>query len=91
MDSEKSELQRKFDKYIHKVKKLESVSDKDKLYLYAHYKQATEGDNTRPKPSILKMVDSEKWRAWDALKGTSQETAIKNYVKKVKELYRDEV
>ena len=83
------DLQRKFEKYISKVKKLEYVSNDDKLYLYAHYKQALNGNNTNEKPSILNRVDMEKWKAWNNIKDTDKEVSMKNYIKKVKQLYKD--
>ena len=85
---EKNTLKYKFDKYISKVKKLESVSDSDKLYLYANYKQALFGNNNNEKPSLLNRVAMEKWKAWNNLKDLSTESAMKNYISKVKELYK---
>lgn len=34
------------------------------LELYALYKQATEGKNTKPKPSAMDFVGKYKWQAW---------------------------
>ena len=84
-----NELKRKFEKYISKVKKLESVNNSDKLYLYSNYKQALNGNNTSEKPSILNRVDMEKWKAWNNIKDTDKEVSMKNYIKKVKQLYKD--
>ena len=89
MEGEKTELERKFDKYISKVKKLESVSNDDKLFLYANYKQALFGDNNNEKPSILNRVEMEKWEVWNSVKGISKEVCMKNYIKKVKDLYKN--
>jgi acyl-CoA-binding protein len=82
------DLERKFNKYISKVKKLEHISDNNKLYLYANYKQSIEGDINIAKPSIFSIVENEKWKAWNEIKGTSKENAMKNYIKKVKDLYK---
>jgi acyl-CoA-binding protein len=90
VSDEKDTLKYKFDKYIHKVKKLEYISDNDKLYLYANYKQALFGNNNNEKPSILDRVAMEKWKAWNNLKDISSESAMKNYISKVKELYKNE-
>jgi len=87
--NEKNTLKYKFDKYISKVKKLESVSDSDKLYLYANYKQALFGNNNNEKPSLLDRVSMEKWKAWNNLKDISSESAMKNYISRVKELYKN--
>ena len=50
------------------------------LKLYSLYKQATEGDNTRPKPGFTDMVARAKWDAWNALKGTSGDDARQQYI-----------
>jgi diazepam-binding inhibitor (GABA receptor modulating acyl-CoA-binding protein) len=83
------ELDKKFNKYISKVKKLDNVSNDDKLYLYANYKQALLGDNNLEKPSIFNRVEMEKWKAWDANKGLSSNEAKQNYIRKVKDLYKN--
>jgi len=85
----KTTLEQKFDKYISKVKKLENVSNEDKLFLYANYKQALFGNNNNQKPSLLNRVEMEKWKTWNSVKGTSKEVSMKNYIKKVKELYKN--
>jgi diazepam-binding inhibitor (GABA receptor modulating acyl-CoA-binding protein) len=82
------DLERKFYKYIDAVKKLDSVSDQDKLYLYANYKQALFGNNNKEQPSILNRVEMEKWKNWNSLKDLSKESAMKNYIRRVKELYK---
>ena len=86
---ENKELERKFNKYIAAIKKIESVGDNDKLYLYANYKQALFGNNDKEKPSILDRIEMAKWKEWNSLKDISKETAMKNYIKKVKELYKN--
>ena len=88
VSDEKNTLKYKFDKYISKVKKLNAVSDSDKLYLYANYKQALFGNNNNEKPSLLDRVSMEKWKAWNNLKDLSSESAMKNYISKVKDLYK---
>jgi acyl-CoA-binding protein len=84
-----NELERKFNKYIHKVKELLYVSNDDKLFLYANYKQALEGNNNKDKPSILDRVSMEKWKAWNSVENQSKEDSMKLYIKKVKMLYKD--
>ena len=83
------ELEQKFNKYISKVKKLETVSNDNKLYLYANYKQALIGNINIEKPSILNRVEMEKWKAWNNVKDTSKENSMKNYIRKVKALYSE--
>jgi len=79
-------LTEKFKKYSEKVKKIENITNEDKLFLYSNYKQALNGDNTNEKPSIFNRVDMEKWKAWNSVKGKSSEDAMKDYIRKVKEL-----
>ena len=83
------ELEYKFNKYISKAKKIQNISDEDKLYLYARYKQAHDGDNTRDKPSIFNRIEIEKWKAWSSINGMSIDDAKKEYIKKVKELWKE--
>ena len=85
---EDKDIDKKFNKYINKVKKLENISDEDKLYLYAYFKQANFGDNTNSKPFILNRIDIAKWKAWNDVKGMTKEGSIDLYIKKVKELYK---
>jgi acyl-CoA-binding protein len=79
-------LKEKFNKYSEKVKKIENITNEDKLFLYSNYKQALNGDNTNEKPSIFNRVDMEKWKAWNSVKGKSSEDSMKDYIRKVKEL-----
>lgn len=61
----------------------DKVSQKNALYLYSHYKQATIGDNNQAQPWMLQLEAYTKWNAWTALKGMSKETAQVKYVEKV--------
>ena len=87
--TDKDDINRKFQKYISKAKDLKEINDNNKLYLYSNYKQALFGDNANAKPSILNRVEMEKWKAWNSVIGLSKEEAMINYIKKVKELYKD--
>ena len=60
-----------------------------KLKLYAHYKQATEGDVTGDKPGFTDFVNRAKYEAWAKLKGVGAEDAMKAYVKLVDRVTRD--
>jgi acyl-CoA-binding protein len=53
------------------------------LFLYAHYKQASEGDVSGSRPGMLDMVGRAKYDAWAKLKGTSKDAAMQKYVDKV--------
>jgi diazepam-binding inhibitor (GABA receptor modulator, acyl-CoA-binding protein) len=50
------------------------------LKLYALYKQATAGDNSEKKPGFSDMVARAKWDAWSAMKGTSSDSAMQQYI-----------
>jgi acyl-CoA-binding protein len=86
--SSNDKLIAKFNKAIELVKIVETVSNENKLYLYAHYKQANNGNNNLPKPSIINIIDSAKWKAWNEISGMEKEEAMKLYINKVKELLR---
>ena len=69
------------------VKGLPSDPGNDtKLRLYALYKQATEGDVQGKRPGFTKPVGRAKYDAWEALRGTSADTARADYVSLVSSL-----
>ncbi|CCJ31037.1 unnamed protein product [Pneumocystis jirovecii] len=75
------ELINEFKKAAESVKNLSSKpSDTELLKLYALYKQATEGDNNKKKPSIFNPKEKYKWDAWNEEKGKSNEDAMKEYI-----------
>lgn len=57
-----------------------------KLRLYAHYKQATEGDVSGSRPGFFDMVGGAKYDAWAKLKGMAAADAKKKYIDLVKRL-----
>jgi acyl-CoA-binding protein len=76
-----ADLKAQFDKAAADVKKLPERPDNDTmLRLYALYKQGSEGDVSGAKPGFLDFVGSAKYEAWEKLKGTSGEQAMKKYV-----------
>ncbi|MFN4104002.1 MAG: acyl-CoA-binding protein [Tepidimonas sp.] len=69
-----------FDAALQRVKSLTQRPDNATLLqLYALYKQATEGDNTTPKPSLTDLVARAKWDAWNKIKGLSRDEAMQRY------------
>ena len=86
IDSLEDILTQKFNKSALDVKEKLFVSDDDKLFLYANYKQALFGDNTTPKPSIFDRVAMAKWKSWNGVLGKSKEDAMTDYIKKVASL-----
>uniref|UniRef100_A0A8D0RJM5 Acyl-CoA-binding protein n=2 Tax=Sus scrofa TaxID=9823 RepID=A0A8D0RJM5_PIG len=76
-----------FEKAAEEVKNLKTKpADDEMLFIYSHYKQATVGDINTERPGILDLKGKAKWDAWNGLKGTSKEDAMKAYINKVEEL-----
>jgi diazepam-binding inhibitor (GABA receptor modulating acyl-CoA-binding protein) len=76
-------LQEEFEQAIRESKELTKRPDNETLLrLYSLYKQATEGDlsNSTPTPAMFDFVANAKYSAWKALKGTSQDEAMQQYI-----------
>ena len=85
-----ADLKKKFDAAAAAVKKAKSDPGNDmKLKLYAHYKQATDGDVAGDKPGFTDFVNRAKYEAWAKLKGMPAEEAMKAYVKLVERATRE--
>ena len=56
------------------------------LKIYALFKQASTGDAEGKRPGFTDMVGRAKWDAWDAIKGTSKEKAMQQYIDLIEEL-----
>lgn len=81
------ELKTSFNQSQEKVKSLTSrPSNEELLSLYAYYKQSVDGDITGKRPGMIKIKDRAKFDAWSAIKGTSQENAMKEYISIVEKL-----
>ncbi|RJS92416.1 acyl-CoA-binding protein [Salinisphaera sp. Q1T1-3] len=61
-------------------------SNDDLLALYAHYKQANEGDVSGKRPGMTDFKGRAKYDAWAKLKGMSRDTAMQGYIDKVNQL-----
>ena len=84
-----TDLKKRFEAAARDVLKAKRDPGSDmKLRLYAHYKQATEGDVTGEKPGFTDFVNRAKYEAWAKLKGTSSEKAMEDYVKLVDRVTR---
>ena len=82
-----ADLKQQFDKSASEVKGLSERPDNDTmLRLYALYKQGSEGDLTGPKPGFFDFVGSAKYEAWEKMRGTASELAMRKYVDLVKKL-----
>ena len=80
-------LKAQFDSAVEKSKSLSSRPDNNTLLkIYSLYKQATAGDNAEKNPGFTDMVGRAKWEAWNKLKGTGSEDAMKQYVELIKSL-----
>lgn len=76
-----------FNEAAERVKKLEEApSNEDQLELYANFKQANVGDCTTSRPGMFSPKERAKWDAWNGVKGTSKDDAMKTYVAKVDSL-----
>ena len=56
------------------------------LKMYALFKQGSKGDATGERPGFTDMIGRAKFDAWDALKGTSQDVAMQQYIDLVEDL-----
>lgn len=63
-----------------------SPSNEEKLKIYSLYKQATFGDINTVAPSFFDFAGSAKWKAWNELKGKTQDQSKIEYVDLVKTL-----
>jgi diazepam-binding inhibitor (GABA receptor modulator, acyl-CoA-binding protein) len=57
--------------------------------LFAHYKQATEGDIMGDRPGFMDFVGGAKYDAWSKLKGMSEDAAMTAYIKLVERVSRE--
>ena len=73
-------IEEEFQKAIEKIKKIDKLSDDNKLKLYGYYKQATIGIINISKPSFWNMTAVAKWNAWNYCKDMSKENAKQNYI-----------
>lgn len=82
-----SDLKAQFDKAVADSKTLpERPDNQTMLKMYALYKQATNGDVSGTRPGFTDMVGRAKWDAWNEIKGTSGDEAMKQYVSLVEDL-----
>jgi len=82
-----ADIKAQFDKAAAEVKSLTDRPDNDTmLRLYALYKQGSEGDVKGSRPGFMDFVGAAKYEAWEKLRGSSQDQAMKKYVDLVKKL-----
>jgi diazepam-binding inhibitor (GABA receptor modulator, acyl-CoA-binding protein) len=66
--------------------KLDDVDNSSKLKLYALFKQGSAGDVEGKRPGFTDMVGRAKFDAWAAVKGTTADAAMQQYIDLVKKL-----
>ncbi len=82
-----SKLNKTFEAAVADSKKLpERPSNDVLLQLYALYKQATDGDVEGKRPGFTDMVGRAKYDAWVAVKGITNDDAMKRYIELVESL-----
>lgn len=82
-----SDLKAAFEQAQKDVKTLTTrPSNDDLLFMYAHFKQADQGDVQGKRPGMMDMVGRAKYDAWAKLSGTSADDAMQAYIGKVQEL-----
>jgi diazepam-binding inhibitor (GABA receptor modulator, acyl-CoA-binding protein) len=84
-----NEMKTRFDAAVADLKKLSVEPGNDvKLKMYALFKQAGTGDVTGSRPGFADIVGRAKYDAWAAVKGTSAEAAMQQYIDLVESLKR---
>jgi diazepam-binding inhibitor (GABA receptor modulating acyl-CoA-binding protein) len=84
-----SNLKSKFDAAVADLKMLSTEPGNDvKLKMYGLFKQAGAGDVTGSRPGFADIVGRAKYDAWAAVKGTSAEDAMQQYIDLIESLER---
>ena len=82
-----SKLKAAFDATVADSKTLDERPDNQTLLrIYGLFKQASEGDATGKRPGFTDLVGRAKYDAWAALRGTSSEVAMQDYVNLITKL-----
>ena len=77
-------IENKFKESEVTVKQLKTRPTNDELLkLYGLYKQATAGDASGKRPSLINVKARAKWDAWKELQGLEKMTAMENYCNEV--------
>ena len=82
-----SDLKQAFEHAVARSKTLSERPDNMTLLrLYALFKQGSDGDVTGERPGFTDFVGRAKWDAWNALKGTAPDDAMRQYIDLVDDL-----
>ena len=80
-------LQAEFDQALADSKNLpERPDNMTLLRIYALFKQASSGDADGKRPGMTDMVGRAKWDAWNEVKGTPTDDAMRSYVELIESL-----
>jgi acyl-CoA-binding protein len=86
-----SDLESRFETAVEEVRHLPQRPENEVLLeLYAHFKQATEGDASGKRPGIASFVKRAKFDAWKGLEGTAREDAMRSYIERVQTLQSEQ-
>ena len=80
------ELVEKAEAHLPQVLANITVDYENMLYLYARYKQATEGPCNTSRPGLFEFQAKKKWDAWNSIKSIPKEQAQSEYVSRIQEL-----
>lgn len=75
-----------FEAAVIRSKKLPNQPNDVLLNIYSLFKQSTEGDINIEKPAMFDFVGAAKYNAWEALKGTSKDEAMQQYIRLIDSL-----
>lgn len=82
-----SDLDKEFEKYVELGNKMPPQAADDMLIAYAYFKQATEGDVDKDRPTeSSNVVQTFKYDAWQRLEGMPSDEAKRRYIETIKEL-----
>ena len=82
-----ADLNKTFEDAVAASKQLDERPDNATLLkIYALFKQATAGDVEGKRPGFTDMIGRAKWDAWNEIKGTSNDDAMKQYVSLIEDL-----
>jgi diazepam-binding inhibitor (GABA receptor modulator, acyl-CoA-binding protein) len=76
-----ADLTKQFEQAMADSKTLSERPDNGTLLkLYALFKQGSVGDADGKRPGFTDMVGRAKWDAWNEIKGTDKQVAMKDYI-----------
>lgn len=84
--SKEDQIKLDFEKACSDIKSVTNLDNDTLLVLYGLFKQANDGECNTSKPNFLDPKGQAKWTAWNENKGLDQQTAMRRYVRKVKNI-----